>query len=241
MIPRQNHSAVHLKARFVILSSFVLAAIAFTGCAVNSSESPPPTLDRLYDTYSTEVFSNLKNRIPSSGTIEATSTTDRNLIINDLILLIDQHYYQIERNLYAHKSWADFTGSVVSAGLGTAGAIAGGNTAQIMSALIAALESTKTAVNKDLLQGQTITAIIAKMRANRATKLLAIRQSMTNDLSAYPLSQALIDVMEYYNDGTFVGAIQSITEQAAADTQNAKAALNKKKHIKSANQILGTE
>ena len=238
MVPRVIYNAVSPNARFAALAGPILITIVFTGCASNSSQNPPQSLDDLYDTYSSTVITALKNRIPTSVSADASSPDDRNQIMNDLILLIDHRYYQIERNLYAHKSWADFTGSVVSAGLGTAGAIAGGNTAQIMSALIAALESTKTAVNKDLLQGQTITAIIAKMRANRATKLVAIRQSMAKNLTDYPLSQGLIDLMEYYNDGTFVGAIQSITEQAAAETQNAKTANQKLKNIKTVDQVL---
>jgi hypothetical protein len=137
----------------------------------------------------------------------------------------------------AHKAWADFSGSVVSAGLG----IAGGGTAQIMSALVTAVESTKTAVNKDLLQGQTITAIIAKMRALRATKLVLIRQAMQSGLGPYPPSQALIDLMEYHNDGTLVGALQSITEQAAAEKEKARDALDQKiRKIPSIDALLKT-
>jgi hypothetical protein len=211
----------------LVAPSLALLLVTLAGCASNSSLNPPKSLSDLYGTYEQTLIQQLNSKISPAGEITVTTGADRNQIMNELLLLIDNHYYSIEKQLYGHNAWANFAGSVVSTGLGTAGAIAGGGTAQIMSALVAAVQSTNTAFNKDILQGQTITAIIAKMRAARATKLVYIRKSMQNpSLADYPLSQGLIDLLEYYNDGTFVGALQSITEQAAADTQKAQTALN---------------
>jgi hypothetical protein len=203
--------------------------MAMTGCASSSNPGPPQALNDFSSTYTRKVGAALKSRISSTtGELVIADAADRDRIINQLIVLIDYNYYRIETNLEKSKAFTDFAGSIISTGLGTAGAIAGGGTAQIMSALIAAIEATKTSVDKDLLRGQTITAIISKMRELRATKVVAIRQAMKKGLEQYSMSQALIDLLEYYNAGTFFGAVQSITEQAAAGTAKAKAALDEK-------------
>jgi len=212
-----------------VLTPFVCVVITLMGCASSSSPAPPQALNDLSKTYGQELVTVLKGRISTSGEVVVADEAERNKVMNQLIFLIDYNYDRIEKNLQKSKAWTDFAGSVVSTGLGTAGAIAGASTAQIMSALVAAIESTKTSVDRDLLRGQTITAIIAKMRESRATKLVAIRQAMVNHtLAQYPMSQALIDLLEYYNAGTFFGALQSITEQSAAGTEKAKAALDQK-------------
>jgi len=210
-----------------VVIAIASVVIIICGCASSSDSVPSRALNDFSNTYAGKVEAALKAKMSPNGDLVVADAADRDLIINQLLLLIDYNYYQIEANAQRNKSLTDFAGSVISTGFGTAGAIAGGGTAQIMSALIAALEATKTSVDKDLLRGQTITAIVAKMRELRATKLVAIRQAMAkNDLVAYPMSQALIDLLEYYNAGTFLGALQSITEQSAAETVNAKAALD---------------
>jgi hypothetical protein len=50
-----------------------------------------------------------------------------------------------------------------------------------------------------------------------------------NDTTEYPLSYGLVDLLEYHNAGTFVVALQSITEDAAAKTKEPETGL---KHLK---------
>jgi hypothetical protein len=50
-----------------------------------------------------------------------------------------------------------------------------------------------------------------------------------NDTTEYPLSNGLVDLLEYHKAGTFVIALQSMTEDAAAKTKEAETEL---KHLK---------
>lgn len=44
---------------------------------------------------------------------------------------------------------------------------------------------------------------------------------MQENATVYPLSYGLVDLLEYHNAGTFVVALQSMTEDAAAKTKEA--------------------
>jgi hypothetical protein len=213
------------RSRFVTL---VLTALSYAACA-GCASSRPKAIDQIYSTYENNRVTTYTNYDPAGGDPLAGAETDktkRNRVMNDLILLIDSNYYKIEKGLVGHKTWADFSGSLAVTGLSTAGTIVGATgTKTILSALVTAINSTKTSVDKDLLQGQTLIAIIAKMRQLRAAKMVDVRKSMKLGPNDYTLSYGLVDLLEYYDDGTFAGALQSMTEDAAAGTKDAKQAL----------------
>lgn len=193
------------------LTSFGCLAL-LAGCATQSKP-----LDTIYHSYESNRVA--RYRDPNSAAVinAAASARARNDLMNDLILMIDHNYGQIEKSLYGHKSWADFGGSVLATGLGTAGTLSSGEGIKTtLSALVTAIDSTKTSFNKDILQGQSIIAIIATMRKMRAEKLLEIRAAQKLPIGGYPLSLGLDDLLEYYSAGTFVGALQGLTEDAAA-------------------------
>lgn len=54
------------------------------------------------------------------------SEKGRNEILNDLILLVDMNYHEIEKRLYGGKSWSDFLSSTAIIGINTAGALTAG-------------------------------------------------------------------------------------------------------------------
>ena len=61
------------------------------------------------------------------------------------------------------------------------------------------------------------------MRASRKAKLNFIRDAETISLADYPLSRALVDIVDYYNTGTIVGAFESIVSEAGEkERKNAK-------------------
>ncbi len=187
--------------------------LLFVGCA----SQQPKALDTLYHAYETDRVAQYRD--PNSAEVLAAKTNprSRNDLMNDMILMIDHSYGEIEKSLYGHKAWADFGGSVLATGLGTAGTLSGGEGIKTtLSALVTAIDSTKTSFNKDILQGQSIIAIIATMRKMRAEKLLEIRAAQKLPIGGYPLSMGFDDLLEYYNAGTFVGALQGLTEDASA-------------------------
>lgn len=225
-----------LTTETMALLGLAILSVSVTSCT-NSGQ--PKALDVLYGRYEANRVAYYQSKMPEKGPIKAETEASRNDVMNDLILMIDHNYGKIEASLYGHKSWADFAGSVLTTGLSTAGTLTGnaGNKTTL-SALVTAINSTKTSFDKDILQGQTMIAIVAKMRALRADKLVAIRQSMGKGTGEYPLSQGLDDLMEYYQAGTFIGALQSVTEHASADKVKAQDALNSVKKIQSVEDLL---
>jgi hypothetical protein len=206
----------------------VLTAVLLSACAGWGGQ--PKALDTLYDSYEQNRIAHYKeliNKLPATAVAPAVDKTERNEIMNDLILLIDHNFARSEKSLYSHKAWADFAGSVTATGLSTAATLTGAaGVKTTLSALVTAIEATKTSFGKDILQGQNILAIVTQMHKLRAEKMLEIRQSMQQkDTAEYPLSHGLVDLLEYHNAGTFVVALQSMTEDAAAKTKEAQTGL----------------
>lgn len=202
--------------------AFCVLALSVLGC---SSTRQPKVLDQLYGGYEQKLLNKYKN----AESVPVADKAERNEVMNDLLLLIDHQFYRTEAGLYARKAFADFGTDVVITGLGTAGALTGGaETKSVLAALIAALQGTRTSFDKDILQGRSMIAIVTQMRKMRATKLVQIRKRMNDlDIDTYPLSFALVDLLEYQQSGTFLGALQGLTEEAAAGKHEADVELNK--------------
>lgn len=218
-----------------LIGKYLLKCLSIVVCsllmACGGMPPRPKALDVIYSTYEQNRIAHYKAQIERMD-ISAIAASDgkRNDVMNDLILIIDNNYYRIEKSLYGHKSWADFGGSVLGTGLSTASTLSGAKDVKTtLSALVTAIESTKTSFNKDILQGQTMIAITAQMRKLRAEKMLEIRKSMKQSIVDYPLSQGLNDLMNYYSAGTFIAALQSLSEDAAAGKKNAEQATQAEK------------
>lgn len=159
-----------------------------------------------------------------SGDLPADAKTmaGRNKIIDDLLLLIDQRYYRYEYVRVTAKNWGKFGGSVVNIGLSTAGTLSGvESTKTLLSAVVTAIEGSGAALDRDVLMGQTMVALAAEMRRARAARLLIIQKGMQQSVAAYPLNAALVDLLNYYYAGTYITALQSLTESAAAGAKKA--------------------
>jgi len=165
------------------------------------------------------------------------SGTQRNKLLNDLILLVDLNYYHWEKLVYDKKAYADFGSAVAATTLSSIAAISTVDEVKtVLSAISSGITSTGVTFNSKVLQDQSVTAILAKMRANRATQLLRLQASMIktdndkpmgpNPLSAYSVQQGLIDIAKYYNAGTFVAALQDIIEKAATEKTNSESLTN---------------
>ena len=87
---------------------------------------------------------------------------------------------------------------------------------------IALLTGGMNIYDKDYLQSQTITALIAQMDANRKSRMVEILKSIGNSIDRYPGPAAYNDVLLYYQEGTVLGAIMGI-QRDAKDTEQSKA------------------
>ena len=164
----------------------------------------------------------------------------RNILLNDLILIVDLNYYEWEKRLYDKKAGFDLGTDATLLGLGGATALAGATgTANILGQITTGITGFKSSVDTDVLQKNSIPALVSKMRAARQTQLAKMQAAMTrtedgnpvgpSDISKYSIQQGLIDLNIYHAAGTFVGALQDITAKAAEEKQKADTKINKLK------------
>jgi hypothetical protein len=220
----------------------LLSAVLLTSCTVGHTSSLMKDLekanaDRLASKYGhadslQNAISNAELDRDAKGNFLNPSGTARNILLNDLILLIDVNYNQWEKLLYDKKAGFDLSSDAVLLGLGGATALTGTTqVANILGQITTGITGLKTSVDSDLLQKNAVPALVAKMRAARATQLLKMQAAMINTnngkptgptrLSKYSVEQGLIDLNAYYNAGTFVSALQDITAKAAEEKKAA--------------------
>jgi len=222
-----------------LLSPFLFAlTLLLSGCATQEGNVllgvENENLRRLQDRYGTP------GALQREIDIAKTDNTgrSRNDLLNDLILLVDLNYYHWEKLVYDKKAYADFGSAVTATTLSSISAISKVEDVKtVLSAISSGITSTGVTFNSKVLQDQSLTAIFAKMRANRATQLLRLQASMIktdssnnpigpNPLSVYSVQQGLIDIATYYNAGTFVAALQDIIEKAATEKTNSETQSN---------------
>lgn len=148
----------------------------------------------------------------------------RNEILTAKMKGIDINFSEFERKLFRENRYVSFLTTVTTLGLTTAGAMTG---TAVLSGIATGIVGSKEAFDKEILVDQAATAIHTKMRALRQTVANRIRYQMTKSFDTYPLHTALLDIEEYYNAGTLLGAFIGIT--ASAGQQIEQSDVNKER------------
>lgn len=155
----------------------------------------------------------------------------RNNCIEEFIGAIDYQYNAYKEEVFklanGINASTDAMGTILSAGA----AAAGGSTGRILSGITAGMGTLKGNLNQDVLYNQTITAIIAKMDADRADRLKVILQQMQTPAPAstappYTMYAASIDLLAYFEAGTVHHAIVDLQSTAGAQAVSCQAAVN---------------
>lgn len=222
-----------------------LCLLALGGCVTREADTlkmvDQANAERLRANYGSQ--NQLENAIAQAE----VSPAARNKLLNDLILIVDLNYYEWEQRLFNKKAFFDLGTDATLLGLGGATALAGAtSTANILGQITAGITGFKTSVDSDILQKNSIPTLIAKMRAGRQTQLAKMQAAMTkmdgnnqpagpSPVLQYSIQQGLLDLKVYHAAGTFVGALQDITEKAAEEK---KAADNKIEQTKPNSKIL---
>jgi len=209
------------------IAKILVLGFLMSGCASVMKSSPD------LPTYQSTVVKTLiqKYSKPEAIPTDPSKLTadQRNNIMEDLIFLIDVNYHQFESDLFLGRGLFDTTTDLAIIALGAAGALVDASGTQ---AILAAISSTigggRVSINKNFFREQSTNALISTMRATRKTKLKIIRDAETLTLSDYPISRALVDIVDYYNAGTIVGAFESIVSEAGQKERTAANAIEKK-------------
>ncbi|MCX7068417.1 MAG: hypothetical protein NTW85_12080 [Methylococcales bacterium] len=146
----------------------------------------------------------------------------RNKILSAEMIGVDINFSEFERKLFRETREVTFLTTVTTLALTTAGAMTG---TAVLSGIATGVVSSKQAFDKEILLDQAKNAIHTQMRALRQTVANRIRYGMKQSFEEYPLNAAIIDIEEYYNAGTLLGAFVGIT--ASAGLQIKESEVNK--------------
>jgi hypothetical protein len=199
------------------------AILLMSGCAAFMG-FPPRVTDRSED------LKALQKHIDADAITECLKATNeaeacRNKIIAARTYGIDIQFSAFEEDLFRQAREAGFAATVTTLGLTAAGAVAGGGTTQVLSAIAAGITGSRAAFEREVLAERTVLAIHTSMRANRMIVLARIRQGLTQSVSQYPLAAGLTDVEDYYFQGTVLGALIGITKAVGVKAEEAERGL----------------
>jgi hypothetical protein len=211
----------------ITFGSLLVLVFFVSGCSVYRPKSPIPasySKQTLQDVSSPTLLQ-VYNAMPQGTTVEQTAkVARRNQILTELIYLVDQNYYSFENHFYGTQATFSTTTDFINLGLTAAGSVTGtAELKSILSATATGVTGAKTSVEKNFFDQQSRAAVVAKMRALRATQLATLQDEnhMKAGVTGYSLEAGISDVSSYYDAGTVVGALQSISQSAGQQATDA--------------------
>ena len=205
-------------SKLLILLQVILL---MSGCAAFMG-FPPRVTDRSAD------LDALQTDIGAKAITDCLATPTeacRNKLIAARTYAVDIQFSAFEENLFRQAREAGFAATLTTLGLTAAGAVAGGGTTQVLSAIAAGITGSRAAFEREVLAEHTVLAIHTSMRANRMIVLARIRLGLTQSVSQYPLAAGLTDVEDYYFQGTVLGALIGITKVVGVKADEAERGL----------------
>ncbi len=201
----------------------------FGGCKTHRyAGSPPPAYDVDADIKALDKVFKQSTSVENFYNIAANQTeAGRNKFITGRLVLINLNYFKWLRNVTADKQLLDSASDILVMSLNLAGTAVGGAQAKtILAAVSAGVAGSKTTVDKYYFYEKTIPALAATMNAQRKQILINIIKGLDQDLKKYPLEQGIADLNDYYQAGTFQGAITVIQADAGEKDKTAASTIN---------------
>lgn len=142
----------------------------------------------------------------------------RDELVYRLIFICDYRFSRYEADLVAGKATRDTVVDVAVLGLTSAAALTTpGQATRILAAISGGLIGSRAAVERNFYQNMAQPVLLRKMQVLRGQKLFAISHRLRKyGVDVYPTERALIDVLDYYNRGTMLAALQDISNDTAA-------------------------
>lgn len=151
----------------------------------------------------------------------------RDAFVTGRLTLINLQYIQFIRQFAVNTAQLDSAFDITKLGVDLATTLVGGATTKsILGAISAGLTGSRTSIEKNFFQQKTVPVLISEMNAQRKIALVPIVTGLSEGIDRYPLASALVDLQNYYEAGTFVGALQSIQKDAGAKEAAADTTLN---------------
>jgi hypothetical protein len=150
--------------------------------------------------------------------------TYRNSVIWRQIAADDDSFHQFVRALRADRALMNMSadgGAIVLNGLGAVLGTAAEKAA--LATLSAGLLAARGSVDRELFNLETMSALLARMKAARLAALVPLRRGMTLSAAQYPLEQALVDLRAYARAGSLLATIEAVSEDAGVVAVKAEA------------------
>lgn len=199
-----------------------------SGCIDSFRGAPKDRLNR-------EILEIEENIIKSTLTedklkeaIDGRDRFTRDEIIFARMAEMDILYYKYELDISNEFRQSGFAATVTELAVDTSGAVVGGASSQLLSAISAGITGSKESFDKEILLEKTAGAFISQMRANRdKLKARILLKADESEYNEYPLQAALTDLAAYRQAGTLAGALTAINRSAEAEEEEGRKDLKK--------------
>jgi len=200
----------------------LLTVLAISGC---SSMSGIP--DRTTDV-ETELASLKSYFDPTVVTNYQSKPSDtekkgyRDEVISARLRAIDLNFNEFVKDISSEQKGLNIGSDSTVLLLGAAGAVSTVSSTQaILSATSATVTGVKASIDKNAYYDTTLTALVSQMQANRQKVLVNIYLGMEMDIKEYSLMRALVDIENYFQAGTIIGAVNEINKEAGKQKSEA--------------------
>lgn len=203
------------------LIALFLFAFSIVGCA--SISGYPERSTEPKDELSSLSLYFLPSVITTYNSKTASEKNDyRNEVVHARVRAIDINYNSfLEKLSYESKSLNIGTDGTVLL-LGAAGAVSTVSSTQaILAAAAAAVTGAKASFDKNAFYDTTVVALISQMNATRKDVLARIYSGLELNHKKYSLMKALIDIEDYFQAGTIIGAVNAVSESSGAQKNKA--------------------
>jgi hypothetical protein len=140
----------------------------------------------------------------------------RNELVYRLIFMTDYRFSRYEADLIAGRAAGDTIVDIATLGLTSAAALTPqAQTARILAAISGGLIGSRAALQRNFFQNQTAAVLLDRMRALRKERFNQIVANLQLPYEQYPVELAIVEVFDYYNRGTMLGALQDISNNTA--------------------------
>jgi hypothetical protein len=157
----------------------------------------------------------------SDGSARAKAVRDE--LVFDALSYIDDAYGDFKNDLAAGRDKINFVADLVELGTSAAvGITKGERPLQILGIGLTAFRGGRRSADVNFYRDQSTPILISKMNGNRARVRALIMENKRKDIEAYPIGEALADVVEYYNAGTLIEAFTKLSEDTAVQTKRSE-------------------
>jgi hypothetical protein len=161
----------------------------------------------------------------NNAATDAAKQRIRNDAVEKVLAMVDSNYQDYITRLSTRRATTDFLADVIELGTGAATGIAKGERPnQILGIALTAFRGGRRSGELNFYREQTTPILITKMDDGRSRIYAGILQKKSKPPTDYSLTEAIRDMVAYYNAGTLIRAFTELSKDAstsAAASENA--------------------